>query len=186
MQQQLEESGIESGKQFVIEIGVPAPTQLFDRVNQQAVAYAQARGAELVSDIDESTRSMIAETIAQGLEENIGQGAISERLAQSYAFSDERAQLIARNEIAMANNNSVLDGMKWLHGRGVTIRKVWLPDADACPICLDNADDGAIPVDEDFSSGDDAPTAHPNCECSLGSEIDEDEDADTSGESDSG
>ena len=98
-----------------------------------------------------------------------------DRLQDAYAFSDDRAELIARNEVAMANQAGALDGMKLAKGAGVKLKKVWIPDADACPICEENGDDGPIDLDEQFSSGDDAPTAHVNCECSLASEVEDEE-----------
>jgi hypothetical protein len=49
--------------------------------------------------------------------------------------------------------------------------KYWMPDAEACPICVKNADAGVIGLDEDFPSGDPAPEAHPNGECSLGASV---------------
>jgi hypothetical protein len=79
------------------------------------------------------------------------------------AFSDVRAGMIAQTEVNDAYNR----------GRMATAimagfdQKAWDPDGDACPICLDNVDAGWIGIDEDFPSGDPAPTAHPNCDCSI-------------------
>lgn len=53
--------------------------------------------------------------------------------------------------------------------------KVWVPAGpNTCSICQGNADDGAIPLDRDFSSGDVTPPGHPGCECyeDAGDEID--------------
>lgn len=36
-----------------------------------------------------------------------------------------------------------------------------------CQDCEDNADDGWIPADEEFSAGADEPPMHPNCDCSI-------------------
>jgi hypothetical protein len=44
-------------------------------------------------------------------------------------------------------------------------KKVWLLADDPCDECQGNADDGEIPLDDDFSSGDDAAPAHPRCLC---------------------
>lgn len=43
----------------------------------------------------------------------------------------------------------------------------WDTDGDACERCLENAAVGFISTDEQFPSGDDAPPAHPNCDCVL-------------------
>jgi hypothetical protein len=43
----------------------------------------------------------------------------------------------------------------------------WWSFADACPTCLDNADDAPRPYGVPFSSGDVEPPAHDNCRCEL-------------------
>lgn len=45
--------------------------------------------------------------------------------------------------------------------------KRWITDGNPCAVCDENSLAGAIPIDEDFPSGDDEPTAHPNCRCYL-------------------
>jgi hypothetical protein len=46
--------------------------------------------------------------------------------------------------------------------------------AEACDICVENADAGVIGLDEEFPSGDQAPPAHPHEECDLGGATNED------------
>jgi Phage Mu protein F like protein len=77
-------------------------------------------------------------------------------------FSDQRADLIAQTEAADAYNA----------GRRETALALdfdehsWETESgDPCPVCEENESQGWIDIDEDFSSGDDAPTAHPNCLC---------------------
>lgn len=154
---------------------MPDTSALFDRVNPLAVQYTQERGAELVTGIDEATRNEMAGIITSGLDDNIGMDAIAENIKAAYSFSNYRSNLIAKTEIAKANQNGVLIGMKSAKDIGLKITKVWLPDAIACEICLDNGDAGAIDIDDVFPSGDDAPPAHPNCRCTIASEIEEDE-----------
>jgi hypothetical protein len=78
-------------------------------------------------------------------------------------FSTTRAEMIAQTEVNDAYN----------HGRISTAvnagfdEKSWDPDGEACPICMDNVEAGWIGIDEEFPSGDFAPTAHPNCDCSI-------------------
>jgi hypothetical protein len=62
------------------------------------------------------------------------------------------------------------DSAKWF-GRakgyeGKGLHKIWI-DNDGCDVCSANADQGPIPVDDVFDSGDYAPLAHPNCQCEL-------------------
>jgi len=44
-------------------------------------------------------------------------------------------------------------------------KKIWYCGSDPCPICEENQDAGAIDVEDDFPSGDDAEIAHPGCLC---------------------
>jgi SPP1 gp7 family putative phage head morphogenesis protein len=149
---------------------------MFDQVNDLALAFAKARAAELVTGIDEATRNELNDIISSGLEENIGLDAIADNIREAYAFSEDRADLIARTEVAMANQQGALEGMKLAQGAGVKLTKVWVPDDEACDLCLENGDDGAIGLQEQFSSGDDVPPAHPSCRCSVASEVEEDSD----------
>ena len=79
-------------------------------------------------------------------------------------FNDVRAGLIAQTELNSAYNA----GRKQL---GIDLgfnEKSWSTDGPApCPECVGNALEGWVGMEEPFSSGDDAPTAHPGCYCSL-------------------
>ncbi len=140
-----------------------------NQVFQRAVDYADNRAAELVTQITDSTRDRLREIIAQGLEDNLGRQQIADLIEAdpSGLFGEDRAELIADYEIGSANGAGALEGLDQAKEAGVDVLKEWYPDEEACPICLENADAGPIPTDEDFPSGDDAPLAHPNCECSL-------------------
>lgn len=162
----------DGGQSFLASIDLS--DDLFGQVHERAVRYVRDHGAELVTDIDESTRNMLAGTIADSLAANEGITALTDRIASDYAFSDDRAQLIAETEVANANQAGALEGMKAARDAGVKLKKIWLPDAEACDICLDNGDAGPIDLDDTFPSGDDAPQAHPNCRCVLASEVDDD------------
>jgi hypothetical protein len=77
--------------------------------------------------------------------------------------------MIARTEISFAHNRGTLEGYKQAkENADIHVMKEWMVDpVEPCDICLDNRDDGPIDLDEDFSSGDSEPPAHPNCECTL-------------------
>lgn len=140
---------------------------LVDVVFDRAVEYSKARSAELVTGVSDTTKDGIRRIIANGLADNIGRDEIAQNLEDAYEFSSKRAGLIADTEIGNANGMGSLEGLNIGAETGLDLLKEWYPDDEACPICLGNADDGPIPLDEPFSSGDDAPLAHPNCECSL-------------------
>lgn len=156
-----------SGSTMLGRLGVGKESDLVDQVFERAVTWADKNAAALVTGVTESTRDDIRDAIASGLEDNIGYDEIIERIQEAGIFDEDRAELIARTEIADANQQGALEGMRQAQSTGLVVKKSWYPDEDACPICLDNADAGEIDIDDDFPSGDDAPTAHPNCECSI-------------------
>ncbi len=78
-------------------------------------------------------------------------------------FSDTRAGMIAQTEVNDAYNN----GRIYTAVNAGFDQKAWDPDGEACELCMGNVDAGWIGIDEDFPSGDMAPTAHPNCDCSI-------------------
>lgn len=170
----LSETAGTSGKQFVVEVGVPESVDLFGQVNTRAVTYAKDRAGELISELEESTRNDIRDTIAAGLEDGLSVGQLSDKLEEMYSFSSDRAGIIASQELNNAANQGVLAGMKELRDQGAEIEKAWNPDDTACLICLANADEGFIGVDDDFDNdGDpvDAPPGHVRCRCNLISKI---------------
>ena len=120
--------------------------------------------AELVTNIDESTRDMLAGDIDDALKEGWTTTELANKIEENYAFSDSRAETIARTEVARADQEG---SMKSYRESGVVTGKAWLLAEEPCAICEENENDGIIGIDELFSSGDDAAPAHPNCECSV-------------------
>lgn len=184
MKGDLEALAMDTGRIALAQMGVEDKMDLVERVNQRAVRYATERSAELVGKrvledgsiidnpnakwaIDESTRDMIRETISGALEENLGSDAIVKSLEDDYAFSPERADMVSRTEIAMANSEAALEAYEVAADAGVDVQKAWILGPDPCPICQGNADQGTIGLGEEFDSGDDGPPAHPNCECAV-------------------
>lgn len=47
------------------------------------------------------------------------------------------------------------------------VMKGWYTASDPCDICQDNEDEGKIPMDQEFPSGDLFPPAHLNCLCLM-------------------
>ncbi len=138
---------------------------LAKEIGQQAVAsYLQDRGfTKLAADIDAVTRDRLAVALTDVFEHGgTYQDAVG---ALRGAMVDaERADLIARTELADAYNKSMLASAREIPGA----KKVWSSDADPCAeICIPNIEQGAIGLDEDFMSGDDAPPGHPRCLCSV-------------------
>lgn len=80
-----------------------------------------------------------------------------------FTFSEGRAMSAAKYEAARAYYRGVRDGFE-----GSNFDKRWITTSDGpCVECLDNEDDGYIPVDEQFASGDYYPLSHINCGCFI-------------------
>ena len=77
-------------------------------------------------------------------------------------FTTTRAELIATTEVADAYNS----GRQQIAEDLGFEEHAWETESgDPCIVCEENEDAGFIDIDEDFPSGDDAPTAHPGCLC---------------------
>ncbi len=134
-----------------------------------AIAWAKGRAADLISSAGDggmlttATRDMIRTTITQGLEAHQTLAEIAETLQNAYAFSEARAEFIARTEVRNAREQGALQGAL----RTKMQQKQWLlsNDEGVCPLCSANAAQGYIPIDKPFSSGNMAPLAHPRCRC---------------------
>ncbi len=78
--------------------------------------------------------------------------------------ANQLAQDVAGTEIHAEIEGAVLDTYKEQGVRSI----VWIAQPGACPACQANAEEGSVPMNVAFSSGDIAPPLHPNCRCSLG------------------
>jgi len=83
--------------------------------------------------------------------------------SSDFALSAARADRAARFEASKAyysGMHQVLNGQDMM--------KSWWTTSDApCEECLENEDEGPIPMEETFPSGDDAPLLHLSCQCVL-------------------
>jgi len=77
----------------------------------------------------------------------------------------DRRETIARTEQRMATENGMLDRAK-ADGNKYKM-SISAQDDRVSDICEANQAQGWIPIDQAFSSGDDAPTYHPNCRCTI-------------------
>lgn len=170
----------DSASEALAQIGTPMRGELVDVVNERALAWATDYAGVLVGtgdnpefSIPQSTREMLRATISKGISDNLSAEDIGTEIAKSYAFSEERAETIAMTEVASANSYGALEGYREAENMGIKLKKSWLRLGDACPVCVDNAGAGKIPLDDPFPSGDMAPPAHPHCRCVLVPEVEE-------------
>jgi hypothetical protein len=163
-------------------VGVEVTDEMFDQANAAAVDYAAGRAAELVGTKTEQTDALLLQAtrdklkpiIVQGLTEGWSRSKLADAIMDSTAFDPARATLIAQTEVALADGRGAVDG--WQKS-GAVDGKQWLlsADHDHDDECNDNADDGVIPVDQAFSSGDLSEPAHPGCLCVVAPVVNNDE-----------
>lgn len=169
----------DGAKQAARQLDVRISVDALELVNEHGVEYARDRAAEMVGmkqvhggmlpnpnakwRIDEGTREMLRSTVTDALEEGWSNDKLADALADSYAFSDERAEMIARTETARADVEGNLAGYRAL---GVE-RKQWLASEDACEDC-EALDGEQVGIDDSFGEhGGFGPPAHPHCRCDL-------------------
>jgi hypothetical protein len=154
------------------------------QLDEAALNWATERGAELVGrqlsddgtelienpdakwSITETTRDALRSKISEAVESGWGAQDLAREIEDSFAFSEGRASMIARTELAFAHTSGNVEG--WRES-GVVVGKQAIM-ADTHPeidVCDDNAEAGPIPLEENFPSGDYAPPFHPNCLCDL-------------------
>lgn len=170
----------------LVRVGLGDDESMVERVSKRAVDIARARAAELVgmrwdaeakdyapspnpnTAITDSTRDMIRTIVADGLESNLSADEIADNIESSAAFSPERADLVAKTEIANVNSSAALETYRAAGEAGVKLKKRWIVAAkDVCDDCTLNAKQGPIDLDEAFQSGDQSPAAHPHCRCAV-------------------
>lgn len=148
-------------------------------MTQNATAWASDRAAEMVGmkwvddelvpnpnaewQITEGTRSMIRSLTVQAESEGWGADEFSNALQDSTAFSDSRAEMIARTESAKADVHGNIQGWK---ASGVVESKQFLAAPDCCDECQE-LDGEVVGLDDTFSDGSDGAPLHPNCRCNV-------------------
>lgn len=146
-------------------------TDLLSYRDPDAIAWAEQHAAKLISsdgsggELADATRNMLRRTLTKALADKASNKEIADLLERDYAFSRARAELIARTEVRNATGHGRLEGAK----RVGMLFKDWLlsNDDSPCPLCVGNAAQGYIPIQEPFSSGVMAPLAHPRCRCTA-------------------
>lgn len=151
-------------------------------VNERAVAWSRFRAAQLVGkkiedgklidnpdadwSITEGTRSYLRSTVTEAVNDGWSTDMLKDSIMENTAFSEERADMVARTERAFSDVEGRLIGYK---NSGVVVGKqsILADGHDDDDECDENAAAGVIPIDEDFPSGDSGPPYHPRCECDI-------------------
>jgi SPP1 gp7 family putative phage head morphogenesis protein len=159
------------------EVGSEIPVAV-DRATQ----WAQDRSAEMVGKkwvdgelvdnpdaswvITDSTREMIQSLTADAIDQGYTTDELAAQMEENFAFSPERAEMIARTETAQADSQGQMQGYE---ESGVVEGTEWTTaeDDEVDSDCVLNGEAGIVPLGEEYPSGDTAPPAHPNCRCAI-------------------
>lgn len=156
--QDLQESFQAAGTKAATSLGV----DMLDVVSERAKEYASQHAAELIDGIDKTTRDVLTDLITQAVSDGWSAADLSDAIASGGVFSEERADMIARTELATAFTEGSISA--WEES-GVVAGKQWLAAPDCCDICAE-LDGSVVALDDDFGevSG---PPLHPNCRCDV-------------------
>jgi SPP1 gp7 family putative phage head morphogenesis protein len=115
-----------------------------------------------ISGIAEGRRDELADVLADGLERGESPQTIATAL-RGIVDDPDWTMTVAWTETNRAQSSAALDRYRIAGKTG----KEWFTahDQRVCPSCLGNQNEGVIPLDQSFSSGDQAPPAHPRCRC---------------------
>lgn len=134
-------------------------------MNEKALDWAKERGLELAK-LDESTKDFLRPTIEKAITEGLTVSELSSELRENYAFSKARATTIARTELAFSDSQGNFEA--WKQSGLVTHKRSILgTNENHGEDDIANAEQGAIPFDDEFQSGHLMPPYHPNCICDV-------------------
>lgn len=169
---------VEAARKAAQQIGAKLSVDALDLANEHAIEFARQRAAEMVGmkwvdgelvpnpdaqwRIDEGTREMLRGDVRRALQGGWSNDQVAEALADSYAFSEKRALVIARTETARADVEGNLTGYREL---GVE-KKQWITAPDCCDECHE-IDGLVVGIDDEFPGGVSGPPLHPNCRCDV-------------------
>jgi SPP1 gp7 family putative phage head morphogenesis protein len=160
----LEKVALDGGAEALDQLGIADDQAILNLVNARGLEYAKERAGELVTQVDDSTREFLRADVATSLEEGWSNDQLASAIADNYAFSDTRAETVARTETAFAD---VAGNLNAWRASGQVTEKQWIVSADACDDCID-LDGVTVALDEDFpGDGGDGPPLHPNCRCDV-------------------
>lgn len=148
----------------------------FTLANPRALAYTEEYGANLITQIDETTRTDIRRLILAGIDNGFSYDEIAREIRKRYRemavgkpqqHIRSRAHLIAVTELGNAYSAGNLASVGAMKDNGLKMLKSWLTRGDdkVSEGCKDNEAAGWIDVDDEYPSGDQRPLRFPGCRC---------------------
>jgi len=133
-------------------------------INQRALDYMDAHGGGLIKDLAGTTEDAMRGVLSDAIENGSSPGELANSIQELGSFSDSRAEMIARTELADAHVQGNLEGWRQT---GIVEGKEWHAYEGCCDDCAE-LDGEIVGLDEEFpNDGGDGPPLHPRCECSI-------------------
>lgn len=126
---------------------------------KNAVSWAK----DIVSGIMDRIESAISDVLSGSEDEDEGLSEADIVDETMTSLIEQMPDLIAETEIQDAVESAVIDTIR----KAGVPKMIWVADPDACPMCLELASEGAIPVDGEWQGGISGPPGHPRCRCSV-------------------
>lgn len=173
----ISEVSIKAMAQTMSNLGITSVDVSFALKNPRAVEFLDKHAAELVTGIDETTRSNIATIVTNGTKEGLSYDKVAKQITEKYVqfaigkpqlHIDSRAHLVAVTESAMAYESGSREIAGYIQTQGLEMEKSWLTVGDdkVSDGCEENQSEDWIPIDSSHLSGDDTPPRFPGCRCS--------------------
>lgn len=134
------------------------------QVDQKVLDFINDKSLLFAKNVNDTTREAVREALKEGVEEGEGVYGLTKKIKEVFDSREKwESERIARTEAISAHNNADLLAYEQSN---VVEKKEWLAEPDACEICQPLNGEQVL-LKEDFSTGDDAPPAHPNCRCAI-------------------
>lgn len=141
-----------------------------------AIDYLEANAADLISNIDNTTRKITKRIIVDGAKAGKNYQQVAEELRQQFKIFQVgkpqqhirgRAELISINEARTAYEVGAESSAKSIDSAGIDMLKRWVTvgDSRVSDLCAANEDAGWMGVKEVFPSGHSTPPRFPGCRC---------------------
>lgn len=173
---------IHTGNTAALEQGITSTATMlsvksaFGVKSERAQGWLTGHAAEMVSDINETTRNEMATVVRHAMENDWSYNQTAKEIkarfsqfavGQPQRHIESRAHLVAVTEVGNAYEQGSLMFAEELQNEGLTMEKYWhnVGDNHVSDGCQQNTADGWIPLDELHSSGDMKPLRFPGCRC---------------------
>ena len=148
----------------------------FDVKNPEAVSWLGNHAAEMVTKVNETTRSQIASIVTQSVDEGWSYNRTAKEIRGRFnefavgkpqLHIQSRAHLVAVTESANAYEYSTYQTAKGLQSMGLQMEKSWLTvgDSRVTEECHANQEQGWLDIDKQFQSGSMNQQRFPGCRC---------------------